>query len=527
MNNQLLIFKIICFLPIINWISLRYFRDYKTFYNFSYNLFPILYFINLYNLNRLHENNYIYFSFFDSIRGISISFGVGKNDIFFLYLIAFIWLCLTFYFNKNFILKRDKNDFYFKEFFILGIGLLNMLVLSKNLFTILFFYSILSIIVYAKLIIMNHNNNNKFLKIYISIIYLQNFLMLIFVAIFFKYNMQMEFFEKIIILNDVVDIKYFILLLLLILSLFLIFLLPHYFFLGKIEIDSLILLSIFVLFSIFSSFFIYFKIINQIIGIEIVKILFNKYGIKWLEIVVFINCFISLFLLIKSDNFKSKVFMLMINQSAILVLSFIVFSSINLNNLQNLLLGFILNFLTIFMCLSNYELLWIKSQKSDIRGIFALMPLTSFLLIFSLFSIVGLAPSISFTNYYSLFKNLYNNNLFFSLFIIILNNLIVAFVIFKIYKIITFVPKKSINEQINANIKNHDKTEELVENIESKSQKSHQVDLIDSQNYKDDDFKILLKIAQKIDYDSRLIISTLIVAILNCASLLLSNNLIF
>jgi NADH:ubiquinone oxidoreductase subunit 5 (subunit L)/multisubunit Na+/H+ antiporter MnhA subunit len=179
------------------------------------------------------------------------------------------------------------------------------------------------------------------------------------------------------------------------------------------------------------------------------------------------------------------------------------------------------------MCLSNYELLWIKSQKSDIRGIFALMPLTSFLLVFSLFSIVGLAPSISFINYFSLFKTLYNNNLFFSLFIVILNNLTVAIIIFKIYKIIIFVPKKSINQQINSNIKNHDQTEEFVNNIETKSQKAYQDDLIDSQNYKDDDFKILLKIAQKIDYDSRLIISTLIVAILNCASLLLNNNLIF
>jgi NADH:ubiquinone oxidoreductase subunit 2 (subunit N) len=127
--------------------------------------------------------------------------------------------------------------------------------------------------------------------------------------------------------------------------------------------------------------------------------------------------------------------------------------------------------------LANFEIYFKKSNEKNYKGLFYLMPITSCILFFSIFSLTGLSPSISTVDKFFIIFYIIKNKLYFSLIIYLLNFVTLLAFSIKIIKI--FLNKE-------------------VDNSNSKK----------------------LSIAKKIDFDSNLILSILSIAIISFVGLI-------
>ncbi len=483
MNNGRLLLFVVAFLPMLSWFTLRFFRYSPTFYNFCYRLFPILYLINLFQGSNFFTKGFYFFTISESIRGVSLSLYADKISILFLFLIGFIWLLFSFYSTKFFVINGDKNANYFKEFFVLIISLLILLILSKNLFTILFFYVCLIVSSHFFGIKYFNKSENKFAKSFTFLLYFESFLIFLATVSTFKINGQIEFVDKIILPLNYDEFYHGIIFLLFFFGLFLAMILPFYLFFKNIKFDSLSLFVIFLMAYGFSSGFVFLKIINYIYGIKGFAILSKFYSTNFFEILFVINIAITSFFMFKERDLKSSSFFLFVHQFNFLIFSILIHLSGKFNYAFISFSAFLINFVLIFFCLANFEIYLKKHNDKSYRGLFYLMPITSCLLFFAIFSLVGLAPSVSSVDKLFLITHIVKNKLYFSLIIYLLNFLTLVFFSIKIVKI--FFNKEQ-----------------------------------------DLDFAKKSIFAKKIDFDSSLILSILAVAIVSFGGLLFSSYII-
>jgi len=435
MNNGKLLLFIIAFLPIISWWTLRFFRGSTGFYNFCYRLFPILYLINIfqgtnYFLEELHD-----FIISESIRGSSLALYVDKISILFLFFVGFIWLLFAFYSKKFFEIINDKNSDYFKEFFVLIISLLNLLILSKNLFTILFFYVSLIVSSHFFSIKYFHKVENKLTKFFTFLLYFESFLIFLATVATFKINGQIEFVDKIILPLNYDEFFHGVIFLLFFFGLFLAMVIPFYVFFKNINFDGLSLFIIFLMAYGFSSGFVFLKVINYIYGVKGFAVLAKTYSTRFFEILFLINLSITSFFIFRERDLKYSSFFLFVHQFNFLIFSILIHISGKFNYSFISFFSFILNFILIFFCLANFEIYFKKANEKSFEGLFYLMPITSCILFFSIFSLTGIMPSISTVDKFFIIVYIVKNKLFFSLIIYLLNFISLLAFSIKIVKI--------------------------------------------------------------------------------------------
>lgn len=475
-SGKLLLF-IVAFLPILSWFTLRFFRYSQTFYNFCYRLFPILYLINLFQASNFFVKEFYFFTISESIRGISLSLYADKISILFLFLVGFIWLFFAFYSKRFFEINIDKNANYFKEFFVLIISFLSLLILSKNLFTILFFYVCIIVSSHFFGIKYFHKIETKFTKFFTFLLYFESFLIFLATVATFKINGQIEFIDKIILPLNYDEFYHGIIFLLFFFGLFLAMVVPFYIFFKNIKFDGLSLFVIFLMAYAFSSGFVFLKIINYIFGIKGFAVLAKVYGTKFFEYLFVINIAITSFFIFKERDLKASSFFLFVHQFNFLIFSILTHLSGKFNYAFISFFSFIINFILIFFCLASFEMYFKKSNEKSYAGLLNLMPVTSCILFFAILSLTGLAPSIAMIDKFFLITHIVKNKLYFSLFIYLLN--FITLLVFAIKIIRIFLTKE-------------------VEGVNSK--------------------KII--IAKKIDLDSNLILSILSVAIVGLGGLI-------
>ena len=116
-----------------------------------------------------------------------------------MYLLAIIWIILAFYLSAYLRISFADNKNDFKEFVILIIATINLLVLSKNLFTILFFY--ICLIIECNFFSQKFLNfdESKLTKFFSFSLYIESFLIFLAMILTFKTNSQLEFVENIIV----------------------------------------------------------------------------------------------------------------------------------------------------------------------------------------------------------------------------------------------------------------------------------------------------------------------------------------
>ena len=238
-NGKLLLF-IIAILPILSWFTLRFFKHSQGFYNFCYRLFPILYLINVFQGADYFAKSFNVFTISESIRGVSLALYADKISILFLFLIGFILLLFAFYSKKFFEVISDKNADYFKEFFVLIVSFLNLLILSKNLFTILFFYICLIVSSHFFGIKYFHKVENKLTKSFTFLLYFESFF-------FFLALVATSKFMKGSTIEDLTREQGVILFILYFFGLFFSVLMPYFIFFRKPNIEPIITYAFFFL----------------------------------------------------------------------------------------------------------------------------------------------------------------------------------------------------------------------------------------------------------------------------------------
>jgi len=485
-QGQLLLF-IIALFPVLSWLALGVFKFFPRFYNFSFCLFPILYFLNLLQATKYFSNEIYSFTITEAMRGLSMAVYVDKLSIIFLVALANIWIFFAFYSTRYFAINNNKFSFSINNYFVFIVSILNLLIISKNLFTILFFYIILIVGTYLLGIKYLNYTETKFSKFFNFTLYLESFCLFLATVLSFKINGQIEFIEKIIVPNNFDPIYHGIIFLLFFFGLFLSIILPFYLFLTKFKFNSLILIMLFLISYGFSSSFIFIKIINYIYGISGFNLIIKNYGFIFFNIILAINLLITAIKLIKSPDLKSSSLYLFLNQFLVLIFSLIIHASYKINFTVISLLAFLLNFMIIFFCIGNFELFNSKTSNKNHDNLFHLMPITSIIYLFGLLSLIGISPSLSMVDKFVILMNLLKNHQYFSLIILLINNI---FIIFYLYKIV----KSIFNIQFSGD--NNQKI--LINNLD-----------ISLQN-----------MAKKIDFDSRLILTTLLLAIISFIGLI-------
>jgi formate hydrogenlyase subunit 3/multisubunit Na+/H+ antiporter MnhD subunit len=490
-QGQLLLF-IIALFPILSWLSLSFFKFFPRLYNFSYCLFPILYFLNLFQATKYFSKDIYSFTIIEAMRGLSMAVYVDKLSLIFLIVMTIIWAFFAFYSVRYFSIISNKLAFSINNYFILIIGILNLLIISKNLFTILFFYIILIICSYLLGIKYLNYIESKYGKLFNFALYLESFLLFIATVLSFKINGQIEFIEKIILPNNFDQIFHGTIFLLFFFGLFLIIILPFYLFFTKFKFNSIVLISLFLLSYAFPSAFIFIKILNYIYGIKGFNLIIKTFGFSLFNVIILINLLITAYKLIKSSDIKSSSLYLFLNQFLFLIFSLLVHATYKINFTAITLIAFLLNFMVIFFCTGNYELFIEKSSQKKLEGIFYYMPLTTIIYFFGLLSLIGISPSFSMVDKYFILINLFKNHQYFSLIIFLINNFLIGYFIFKKFKLLVHFDF--------SNLKN---------NLENKSENN---------NFKVD--QTILNFARKIDFDSSLILTILLLSIMSFIGLI-------
>jgi len=457
MNQGQFFLFILAFFPLISWFAIRFFLEFPKFYNFCYCLFPILFFINLIESTKILSNGDYEIVISEAIRFISLAIYVDKISIIFLYLLALIWLVLAFYLHAYLRISIQKNKNDFKEFALLIISTINLLILSKNLFTILFFY--ICLIIECNFFSQKFLNfdESKLTKFFSFSLYIESFLVFLAMVLTFKINGQLEFIENIIVPQNYNEKLFGFIFLLFFFGLFLSILMPYYLFFKNIKFDSINILILFLLTYCFASGFVFLKIINYIFGLKGLALLAKKFGLILFEIIILINMAITAFMLNKNNDLRGSSYLLLVNQFSFYILTILFQLSNKFHFSFVSTIAFLLNFSMVYLCLANFELFFEKSPLKNHKSIFHLMPITSLIFFFSIFSIIGIAPTISMVDKYYLVKSLWVKKEVLALLIFALNILFLIYYFSKI--IIIFCAKIDFNTPNNnvENIKNYAK----------------------------------------------------------------------
>ncbi|MFZ9181295.1 MAG: hypothetical protein ACO201_05445 [Rickettsiales bacterium] len=433
MNQGQFFLFILAFFPLISWFALRFFAEFKKFYNFCFCLFPILYFINLIESTKILSNNNYEIVISEAIRFVSLSIYADKISIIFLYLLAIIWIILAFYLSAYLRISFADNKNDFKEFVILIIATINLLVLSKNLFTILFFY--ICLIIECNFFSQKFLNfdESKLTKFFSFSLYIESFLIFLAMILTFKTNSQLEFVENIIVPLNYNENLFGFIFLLFFFGLFLSILMPYYLFFKNVKFDSIIIVILFLLTYCFASSFVFLKIINYIFGLKGFGLLAKKFGLVFFEIIILSNMVITGFLLIKKKDLKTSLHLLLVNQFSFYILTVLVQLANKFNYSFIATISFTLNLVMMFLCFANFDLFFEKSALKNHKSIFKFMPITCLLLYFSLISLIGIVPVLSMVDKFYLAKSILLKKDYLALIIFVINFLFLSFYSYKIF----------------------------------------------------------------------------------------------
>jgi len=460
MNQGQFYLFVLAFFPLMSFYAIRFFSDFPRFYDFCYVLFPILFFINLIESSSILLNGDHEIIISEAIRFISLAIYIDSINIIYLYLLASIWLILGFYLHAYLKISIQKHKDDFKKFFLLIISTINFLILSKNLFTILFFY--ICLIIECNFFSQKFLNFNqsKLVRFFSFSLYLESFLIFLAMILTFKLNGKLEFVENIIVPQNYNENLFGLIFVMFFFGLFLSILTPYYLFFKDIKFESINILILFLLTYCFASSFVFLKIINYIFGLKGLDLLNKKFGLLFFEIIILINMIFSAFLLNKNNSIKNSSYLILINQFSFCILTILIQLSNKFNYSFIATISFLLNFLMLYLCLANFELFFEKSPFKNYKSIFHFMPITSSLFFFTLFSIIGIAPTISMVNKYYLIKSLLKDKEIMALIIFALN---ILFLIYYFSKIIILFCNKEVFNLYNNNIENIKKHAKLID----------------------------------------------------------------
>ncbi len=408
MTQTQFLLLLISIIPFTNCLFIKFWANSPRIINAASKLLPILFLANLIGLYGNLDRDASYLILTEATRGIALAFDVDQLALGFLFCFNFLWLIFAFYSQRFLFLSEVKNVNNLRMFFALVFAFVNLIIISKNLLSILFFYNCLIILCHFFSTKFLHTNQTKFSRFFTSLLYLESIFFFLAIVATYKFTGQIDFAVNGIVSEKLEPIQYLLLLTLYLSGLFFAILFPFYALYRKINLDPLVIYSLFFLAYGLSTLYIFLKLLSSIFGFTIFSVIVAATGdglfLDCIEWIFLINIIIASVFLFLSKGLKSSFFYLFFQQFIFVLFEIFIFVIFDESRVYLALTSFLLSITLVFLCVSNFVLYLSKSEHKWLEGLFYNLKITSILFIFGVASLIGIAPSIGAMDKFFLLK---------------------------------------------------------------------------------------------------------------------------
>lgn len=413
MTQTQFLLLLVAIIPFANCAIIKFCDDSSKLINAIEKFLPILFLINVIGIygNIGRDNSYLVLT--EAARGISLGFALDQLGLGFLFLLNFFWLIFAFYSRRFFQIQSTKNLVNLKSFFALIIALVNLIIISKNLLSILFFYNCLIITCHFFGMKFLHKKETRFSHFFTFLLYVESIFFFLAIVATYKFAGQIDF-KLGGIIADIDSAKYILLLVFYLVGLFLSVLVPFYLLYRDINLDLITIYGLFFLSYAFVGIYIFLKILNSIFGVKGFSLMLSGVGFTIFEWIFLFNIIASSVCLVLSKGLKSSFFYLFFQQFTFALFSIFLFAVFDEAKLNLGVLSFFLSITLIFLCISNFVLYLSQSEGKSVFGIFYDLKVSSALFIFGILNLAGAAPSIGAVEKFFLLKIIFKQKLLIS-----------------------------------------------------------------------------------------------------------------
>lgn len=431
-QTQFLLF-LIAIIPLLNCLIIKLCVDSPFLINFANKFSPITSIINLIGLYGSMESDSSYLTLTEALRGISLGFSIDKITLGFLFLLDFFWLVFAFYSQRFLQASAAKNANDLQFFFTLIIAFVNLIVISKNLLSTLFFYNCLILLCHFFALKFLHKTETKFSRFFTFLLYLESLFFFLAAVATYKFTAQIDFVNGGIISENFDHQKHSLLLFFYLSGLFLSVLAPCYLLYRNINLEPITIYIFFFLAYAFSSLYIFVKLLHFIFGFKGFSILIEKIGFDFFGIIFLANAVIASTLLLLSKGIKSSFFYLFFHQFIFAIFSTFLFATFNDGKIYLALFSFFLSFTLVFLAISNLVLYLSSAQNKRLDGLFYDLIVTISLLTFGIANMAGVAPGIGGVEKFFLLKIILQKKMWLALSLFLLNILSLVLFFWKMF----------------------------------------------------------------------------------------------
>ncbi len=421
MTQTQFLIALISLIPFANALIARFCDDSSKVVGVIEKMLPVLFAINLIGIygNLARDNSYLVIS--EATRGVAIGFDIDHLGLVFLGLLNFIWIVFAFYSQKFLRLLELKESTNLKIFLALIIAFINLIILGKNLLTILFFYNCLIILCHFFGLKFLHKKETKFSTFFTFLLYLESLFFFLAIVATYKFIGQVDFAPNGIISGDIDSAKYGMLLIFYLVGLFLSVLVPFYLLYRDINLDLITIYSLFFLSYAFVSIYILLKVLYSIFGIENFSLIFSGVGFSIFEGLFLFNIIVAGVCVFVSKGIKSSFFYLFFQQFSFVLFSIFLLAVFDEEKISMAILSFIFSITLLFFCISNFVLYLSKAENKSMNGLFYELKISTILLIFAIVNLMGMAPGVGLVEKFFLLKVIFKQKLILSIGIILVN----------------------------------------------------------------------------------------------------------
>lgn len=411
---------LIAIVPVANFALNSLFLNKPILSEIISKTFPILFLASLFGASGgVGLGNEI--EILKTTQNLSFKLSLDKISLKFLFLINFLWLIFTFYSNQFFKIVKTAYLDDFKLFFPLFIGLITLIIISGNLLSILFFYQLLiflSIFFATKFL---YKDNDKIAKIFNFIFYLQILFFFLAILLTNQFASSSDFVLGGVFSSNLTSFRSQLIFICYFLALFLPIIPPLYVLAFDFKNELNFTYIFFFLIYGIAGLIIFIKLFLYIFDAKMISLVFSEVSIILWELVFLFAISISSALLTIAGTIKKTFFYLFFQQLTFALFTSFLFIIFKPKIIYLPFLSFSLIFTLAFLTMSNLLIYLNESKNKTLQGLFYNLKITAILLIFALFSFVGISPSVALIEKISLLKIVFLHGLTLSKMIIFIN----------------------------------------------------------------------------------------------------------
>lgn len=411
--TQIFLFNLIA-LPLLGCLIASLNKQ-NFFFKFADGILPVLFFANLIGLdNQFHDI---------IVDDIFMGFYLNKTAFCFLLLLNFLWLVLAFYFQRFWEINSFQKTSQLRVFLNFVIAFLVIIFVSKSLMVTLFFYSCLIIASQLFVVRFLRANEINFLRLFNFLLYFESFFFFLAMVATYKLVGRIDFIKGGIVDQNLGRDEEAILLIFFAFGLFFSVILPYFLFFRKIDLEPIVTYSLLFFSYSFSSLCILVKLIHSTFGFESFANIFAEGGFGVIESIFLFNVTIASVFLLFSKGLKLSFFYLFFQQFFVAIFLSFLLGIFDSEKIYLSLISFSLAITLVFFSVSNIATYLAKSEEKTLLGLFYKLPISTSLLIFGIVSMAGLTPTICAVEKFFVLKAIWHNHLWISAAVIFVNSL--------------------------------------------------------------------------------------------------------